>query len=104
VVADFPPTGRLVSVKVNNRSYWYFDQPDGKGGQKRRYVGPGDDDEITPGLPEGSINTEDQFDFYVCSSGFNSSRLESVVTEPKLYELTSLAMEADLQLVARQVQ
>jgi hypothetical protein len=45
--ADFPPTGRFVSVKVDNRSYWYFDQPDGKGGQKRRYVGPADDDEIT---------------------------------------------------------
>ncbi|MBP2511735.1 hypothetical protein J2855_005399, partial [Agrobacterium tumefaciens] len=45
--ADFPPTGRFVSVKVDNRSYWYFDQPDGKGGQKRRYVGPADDHEIT---------------------------------------------------------
>ncbi|WP_424243874.1 hypothetical protein [Agrobacterium leguminum] len=45
--ADFPPTGRYVSVRVDNRSYWHFDQPDGKGGQKRRYVGPADDDEIT---------------------------------------------------------
>ncbi|QXC48764.1 hypothetical protein KHC17_01125 [Agrobacterium salinitolerans] len=45
--ADFPPTGRFVSVKVDSRSYWYFDQPDGKGGQKRRYVGPADDNEIT---------------------------------------------------------
>jgi hypothetical protein len=45
--ADFPPTGRFVSVKVDSRSYWYFDQPDGKGGQKRRYVGPADDSEIT---------------------------------------------------------
>ncbi|TCB60153.1 hypothetical protein E0J20_09170 [Rhizobium leguminosarum bv. viciae] len=45
--ADFPPTGRFVSVKVDNRSYWYFDQPDGEGGQKRRYVGPADDAEIT---------------------------------------------------------
>ena len=45
--ADFPPTGRFVSVKVDSRSYWYFDQPDGKGGQKRRYVSPADDNEIT---------------------------------------------------------
>lgn len=45
--ADFPPTGRFVSAKVNSRSYWYFDQPDGEGGQKRRYVGPADDHEIT---------------------------------------------------------
>lgn len=45
--ADFPPTGRFVSVKVDNRAYWYFDQPDGEGGQKRRYVGPADDPEIS---------------------------------------------------------
>lgn len=45
--ADFPPTGRFVSVKVDNRAYWYFDQPNGEGGQKRRYVGPADDPEIT---------------------------------------------------------
>lgn len=44
--ADFPPTGRFVSVKVDNRSYWYFDQPDGQGRQKRRYVGPAEDREI----------------------------------------------------------
>lgn len=45
--AYFPPTGRFVSVKVDSRSYWYFDQPDGKGGQKLRYVDPADDNEIT---------------------------------------------------------
>lgn len=45
--ADFPPTGRFVKVTVDNRAYWYFDQPNGDGGQKRRYVGPVDDAEIT---------------------------------------------------------
>ncbi len=45
--ADFPPTGRFVKVTVDSRAYWYFDQPDGQGGQKRRYVGPIDDREIT---------------------------------------------------------
>ena len=45
--ADFPPTGRFVKVTVDNRAYWYFDQPNGEGGQKRRYVGPVDDEEIT---------------------------------------------------------
>ena len=44
---DFPPTGRFVSVPVDGRKYWYFDEPDGVGGQKRRYVGPADDPEIT---------------------------------------------------------
>jgi hypothetical protein len=43
---DFPPTGRFVTVKVGERAYFYFDQPDGKGGQKRRYVGPANDQEI----------------------------------------------------------
>jgi hypothetical protein len=43
---DFPPTGRFVTVKVGERSYFYFDQPDGMGGQKRRYVGPADDQDI----------------------------------------------------------
>lgn len=43
---DFPPTGRFVPVKVDDRTYFYFDQPDGKGGQRRRYVGPEDDKEI----------------------------------------------------------
>ncbi len=45
--ADFLPTGRFVRVNVDNRAYWYFDQPDGQGGQKRRYVGPADDPEIS---------------------------------------------------------
>lgn len=45
--ADFPPTGRFVPVTVDKRKYWYFDEPDGDGGQKRRYVGPADDPEIT---------------------------------------------------------
>ncbi|OWV97289.1 hypothetical protein ATY81_07500 [Rhizobium sp. R72] len=40
---DFPPSGRFVPVAVDGRRYWYFDQPDGGGGQKRRYVGPADD-------------------------------------------------------------
>ncbi|MBY5453972.1 hypothetical protein HFO91_30810 [Rhizobium leguminosarum] len=44
---DFPPTGRFVAVTVDGRKYWYFDQPDGEGGQKRRYVGPADDPEIS---------------------------------------------------------
>lgn len=45
--ADFPPTGRFVAVTVDGRKYWYFDEPDGEGGQKRRYVGPADDPEIS---------------------------------------------------------
>lgn len=40
---DFSPSGRFVPVAVDGRCYWYFDQPDGEGGQKRRYVGPVDD-------------------------------------------------------------
>lgn len=36
---DFPPIGRFVKVKVKEREYWYFDQSDGEGGQKRKYVG-----------------------------------------------------------------
>ncbi|MBP1885023.1 hypothetical protein J2Z50_003313 [Ensifer mexicanus] len=43
----FPPTGRFVKVRVKDRDYWYFDQPDGEGGQKRKYVGPVEDPEIT---------------------------------------------------------
>ncbi|NTJ11774.1 nucleotidyltransferase family protein [Rhizobium lusitanum] len=45
--ADFPPAGRFVQVKVDDRSYWYFDQPNGEGGQKRHYVGPVADSEIS---------------------------------------------------------
>jgi hypothetical protein len=40
---DFPTHGNFVSVPVKGRDYWYFDQP----GAKRRYVGPGDDEEIS---------------------------------------------------------
>ena len=40
---DFPPSGRFVPVAVDGRRYWYFDQPDGEGRQRRRYVGPADD-------------------------------------------------------------
>ena len=40
---DFPPTGRFVPVAVGGRHYWYFDHPDGEGGQTRRYVGPAED-------------------------------------------------------------
>ncbi|WP_349956694.1 GSU2403 family nucleotidyltransferase fold protein [Rhizobium sp. ZPR3] len=46
-VSDFPADGRFVSVTVKDRKYWYFDQPDGQGGQTRRYVGPADDAAIT---------------------------------------------------------
>lgn len=44
---DFPSTGRFVPVTVSGRKYWYFDQPNGEGGQKRSYVGPADDPEIS---------------------------------------------------------
>lgn len=44
---DFPPLGRFVPVTVGGRQYWYFDLPDGDGGQKRRYVGPADDPMIS---------------------------------------------------------
>ncbi|WP_450088449.1 hypothetical protein [Rhizobium terrae] len=30
---DFPPSGRFVPVAVDGPRYWYFDQPDGEGGQ-----------------------------------------------------------------------
>jgi hypothetical protein len=41
--ADFPVEGRFVPVRVKERVYWYFDAPD----EKRRYVGPADDAEIS---------------------------------------------------------
>src|SRR5690606_12267534 len=44
---DFPPTGRFVGVPVDGRKYWYFDQPNSEGGQKRSYVGPADDPDIS---------------------------------------------------------
>lgn len=46
-VSDFPTHGRFIPVTVKDRKYWYFDQPDGQGGQSRRYVGPADDAAIT---------------------------------------------------------
>jgi hypothetical protein len=57
--AYFLPTGRFVSVKVDNRSYWYFDQPDGEGGQKRRYVGPADDTEISARVETFKLEKDD---------------------------------------------
>ncbi|WP_026987234.1 nucleotidyltransferase family protein [Fodinicurvata fenggangensis] len=45
-VSEFDTTGRFVPVQVKGKRYWYFDVPDGEGGQTRRYVGPGDDQEI----------------------------------------------------------
>jgi len=51
-MADFPTDGRFVAVTVKQRRYWYFDQPDGAGGQSRRYVGPADDLEITRRVDE----------------------------------------------------
>lgn len=44
--ADFPLDGRFVSVPVKDRKYWYFEYPTDEG-DKRRYVGPEADDEIT---------------------------------------------------------
>lgn len=46
---DFPADGRFVSVAVKERKYWYFDTPPADKGprQKRVYVGPADDDEIS---------------------------------------------------------
>lgn len=51
-MADFPPSGRFIRVVVDHRAYWYFDQPDGKGGQKRHYVGPVDNPEISARVEE----------------------------------------------------
>jgi hypothetical protein len=44
--ADFPLEGRFVTVPVKGRDYWYFDLPTPEG-DKRRYVGPHSDKEIT---------------------------------------------------------
>lgn len=44
--ADFSLNGRFVSVPVKGRNYWYFEFPTEQG-EKRRYVGPESDDEIT---------------------------------------------------------
>jgi hypothetical protein len=45
--ADFPLKGRFVTVPVKGRDYWYFDLPSPDGKDKRRYVGPHSDEEIT---------------------------------------------------------
>ncbi|MDP9840476.1 hypothetical protein J2T09_005263 [Neorhizobium huautlense] len=45
--ADFPAEGRFQRVVVKDKTYWYFDIPDGSGGKSRRYVGPAEDLEIT---------------------------------------------------------
>ena len=45
--ADFPLEGRFVAVPVKGRNYWYFDLPTPEGKDKRRYVGPQDDVDIT---------------------------------------------------------
>ena len=45
--ADFPLEGRFVSVPVKGRTYWYFDIPTREGKDKRSYVSPEDDAEIT---------------------------------------------------------
>ncbi|WP_425624933.1 nucleotidyltransferase family protein [Agrobacterium radiobacter] len=44
--ADFPLDGWFVTVKVKDRNYWYFEYPTDEG-DKRRYVGPESDEEIT---------------------------------------------------------
>ncbi|NRP74868.1 hypothetical protein ILFOPFJJ_05791 [Ensifer psoraleae] len=56
---DFPPTGRFVKVKVRDRQYWYFDQSDGEGGQKRKYVGPAEDPEISKRVEDFSRTKTD---------------------------------------------
>lgn len=44
--ADFPIEGRFVSVPVKGNDYWYFDCPS-DAGNKRTYVGPKRDEEIS---------------------------------------------------------
>jgi len=44
--ADFPFEGRFVTVPVKGKNYWYFDLPS-PDGDKRRYVGPEADQEVT---------------------------------------------------------
>jgi hypothetical protein len=47
-LSEFSAHGRFVSVEVKGRAYWYFDVPKAEGaGQKRRYVGPASDPEIS---------------------------------------------------------
>ncbi|MGZ2476140.1 hypothetical protein ACVI1N_004495 [Sinorhizobium medicae] len=56
---DFPPIGRFVKVTVKEREYWYFDQSDGEGGQKRKYVGPAEDPEISKRVEDFSRTKSD---------------------------------------------
>lgn len=44
--ADFPLDGRFVLVPIKGHAYWYFEYPTDDG-DKRRYVGPESDDQIT---------------------------------------------------------
>jgi hypothetical protein len=44
--ADFPLKGRFVSVTIKGNDYWYFDCPT-ESGNKRTYVGPKSDEEIS---------------------------------------------------------
>ncbi|WP_280824537.1 nucleotidyltransferase family protein [Pseudaminobacter soli (ex Li et al. 2025)] len=44
--ADFSLDGRFVNVPVKGKGYWYFEFPTPEG-DKRRYVGPESDEEIT---------------------------------------------------------
>lgn len=46
-VADFPLEGWFVSVTIKDRDYWYFDLPTPAGKDKRSYVGPHSDVEVT---------------------------------------------------------
>lgn len=46
-LADFPLEGWFVTVTVKNQDYWYFDLPTPAGKDKRSYVGPHSDAEIT---------------------------------------------------------
>jgi hypothetical protein len=46
-VSAYPASGRFVPVEVNGKRYWYFDEPKDGGGQRRKYVGPAEDPEIT---------------------------------------------------------
>ncbi|TAV44161.1 hypothetical protein ELI02_34240 [Rhizobium leguminosarum] len=45
--ADFPLEGRFVTVPVKGKDYWYFDLPTPGSKDKRSYVGPHSDPEVT---------------------------------------------------------
>ncbi|WP_173514331.1 hypothetical protein [Sinorhizobium psoraleae] len=46
-------------VKVKDRVYWYFDQPDDEGGQQRKYVGFAEDPEISKRVKDFSRTKAD---------------------------------------------